>query len=54
MKSCDSVGRKNVEFGRNTSRFMNEENDWEHNMKVDAEESPIDCVSRDMLVQAIK
>ena len=28
-------------------RVMNEENDWEHIMEVDAVDGPVVCVSRD-------
>ena len=34
-------------------RFMNEENDWDHNMEGDAVEGPVVCVSRDEVLQTL-
>ena len=33
---------------------MKEENDWDHNVEGDAEEGPIVCVSRKVVVQLLK
>ena len=33
-------------------RIMNEENDWDHNVE-DAVRGPVDCVSRDEVMQAL-
>ena len=34
-------------------RIMNEENDWDHNGEGDAVESPVVCVSREEMLQAL-
>ena len=34
-------------------RFMNEENDWDHNVEGDAVEGPVGCVSREEVLQAL-
>ena len=33
-------------------RFVNEENDWDHNVKGDAVEGPVVCVCREEVLQA--
>ena len=34
-------------------RIMTDENDWDHNMEVDAVECPVVCVSREEVLQAL-
>ena len=34
-------------------RIMNEENDWDRNVEVDAVEGPVVCVSREEVIQVI-
>ena len=45
-RNCASVGRKEVNFGRIT--WMNEENDWDHNV-----EGPVVCVRREEVIQVL-
>ena len=33
---------------------MNEENDWDHNVEGDAVHGPVDCVSRDKVLQVLQ
>ena len=33
--------------------IMNEENDWDRNVEGDAAEGPVDCVSREEMLQAL-
>ena len=37
----------------NIERIMNEENDWDHNVEEDTAQWPVDCVSRDKVVQVL-
>ena len=48
MESYVSVRRKEIKSGR-IIRFMNEENDWDHNVEGDA----VVCVSREEAPQMI-
>ena len=52
MESCVSVIMREV-WKDYMDRIMNEEIDWDRNVEGDAVESPVDCVSRDELVQAV-
>ena len=49
MECCVLVRRKEVKSGR----IMNEENDWDHNVKGDAVEGLVVCVSREDVLQAL-
>ena len=53
MESCVSVKMEEVVFKDYRERIMNEENDWDHNVEVDAVECSVDCASREDMVQAL-
>ena len=55
MVSCVLVRRKQVKIGRIRimERIMNEENEWDHNVKGDTVEGPVVSVSGEEMLQAL-
>ena len=52
-KLCFSENERGKVWKDYMERIMNEENDWDCNVEVDAVEGPVVCVSREEVVQAL-
>ena len=52
-KLCFCEKEKSKVWKDYMERIMNEENDWDHNIEGDAVEGPVNCVSRDEVLQAL-
>ena len=53
MESCVSVRSRGKILKVYIERIMNEENDMDHNVEGDAEEGPVECECKDVVVQAL-
>ena len=51
MESCFSDKERGKVRKDYMERIMTEEKDWNHNVEGDAVEGPVDCISRDEVVQ---
>ena len=52
-KLCFSAKQKGRFWKDYAERIMNEENDWVNYVEGDAVEGPGDCISRDLVAQAL-
>ena len=52
-KLCFSEKERGKVWKDYMERITNEQNDWDHNVKGDAAEGSVECVSRDEMVQAL-
>ena len=53
MESCVSMRRKEISREDYIERIMDEENDCDLNVEGDAAECPVDCISREEVLQAL-
>ena len=51
-KLCFSENERGKVWKDYMEKTMKEENDWDHNAEGDAVEDPVDCVSREKVLQA--
>ena len=52
-KLCFSEKERGEVWKDYMERIMNEQNDWDHNVEGDAVEGSVDCVSREVVLQAL-
>ena len=53
LESCASLRRKEVKWKDYMERIMNEEHDWDYNVKIDAVEGPVVHARRKEVLQAL-